>query len=97
MVRLFLDRLVPFLVAHHPRKGGRSRGAETRGGSSNGASGSDGNPHPFPLNKRYMHKEFLSYQTVRNNAIKLAHRIHNEGFFPDVIYVCSAGAPTWAT
>ena len=38
-----------------------------------------------------MHKEFLSYQTVRNNAIKLAHRIHNEGFFPDVIYVSLRG------
>ena len=38
-----------------------------------------------------MRKEFLSYQTVRNNAIKLAHRIHGEGFFPDVIYVSLRG------
>ena len=31
VVRVFLDRLVPFLVAHGAGKGGRSRGAETRG------------------------------------------------------------------
>jgi hypoxanthine phosphoribosyltransferase len=34
-----------------------------------------------------MSKAFLSYQVIRNNAIKLAHQIHNEGFIPDVIYV----------
>ncbi len=38
-----------------------------------------------------MRKEFLSYQMVRNNAIKLAHRVHNEGFIPDVIYVSLRG------
>ncbi len=38
-----------------------------------------------------MRKEFLSYQAVRNNAIKLGHRIHGEGFFPDVIYVSLRG------
>ncbi len=36
-------------------------------------------------------KEFLTYDTVRNNAIKLAHRIHSDGFVPDVIYVSLRG------
>jgi len=34
-----------------------------------------------------MKKEFLPYDTMRNNAIKLAHRIYSENFRPDVIYV----------
>ncbi len=38
-----------------------------------------------------MHKVFLPYLTVRNNAIKLAHRIHGSGFVPDVIYVSLRG------
>jgi hypoxanthine phosphoribosyltransferase len=38
-----------------------------------------------------MNKEFLPYDTVRNNALKLAHRIHTEGFVPDVIYVSLRG------
>lgn len=38
-----------------------------------------------------MQKEFLPYQTVRNNAIKLADRINREGFVPDVIYVSLRG------
>ncbi len=38
-----------------------------------------------------MRKEFLPYQTVRNNAIKLADRINREGFVPDVIYVSLRG------
>ncbi len=38
-----------------------------------------------------MKKEFLSYQTIRNNSIKLAHRIHEDGFVPDVIYVSLRG------
>jgi hypoxanthine phosphoribosyltransferase len=38
-----------------------------------------------------MKKEFLSYDIVRNNALKLAHRIYNEGFIPDVIYVLLRG------
>jgi uncharacterized protein len=38
-----------------------------------------------------MSKEFLSYQVIRNNAIKLAHKIHEEGFVPDVIYVSLRG------
>ena len=38
-----------------------------------------------------MKKEFLPYDTVRNNALKLAHQIYNEGFVPDVIYVSLRG------
>ena len=33
-------------------------------------------------------KQFLPYDTVRNNALKLAHKIYKDGFIPDVIY-CS--------
>ncbi len=36
-------------------------------------------------------KEFLDYRVVRDNAIKLAHRIHSDGFIPDVIYVSLRG------
>jgi uncharacterized protein len=38
-----------------------------------------------------MSKEFISYNQVRNNALKLAHKIHMEGFIPDVIYVSLRG------
>jgi hypoxanthine phosphoribosyltransferase len=38
-----------------------------------------------------MKKEFLPYDTVRNNALKLAQRIYADGFFPDVIYVSLRG------
>jgi hypoxanthine phosphoribosyltransferase len=38
-----------------------------------------------------MKKEFLPYETVWNNTIKLAHRIYQEGFMPDVIYVSLRG------
>ncbi len=38
-----------------------------------------------------MRKEFLPYDRVRNNALKLAHRIYCEGFVPDVIYVSLRG------
>jgi hypoxanthine phosphoribosyltransferase len=38
-----------------------------------------------------MRKEFLSYDTVRNNALKLAHQINKDGFVPDVIYVSLRG------
>jgi hypoxanthine phosphoribosyltransferase len=38
-----------------------------------------------------MKKEFLPYDTVRNNAIKLAHRICRDDFIPDVIYVSLRG------
>ncbi|MDR2069485.1 MAG: phosphoribosyltransferase [Spirochaetaceae bacterium] len=38
-----------------------------------------------------MRKEFLPYDAVRNNALKLAHRIYHDGFIPDVIYVSLRG------
>ncbi|MCM1321125.1 MAG: phosphoribosyltransferase [Bacteroides sp.] len=38
-----------------------------------------------------MVKEFLSYDTVRNDALKLAHRIHLDNFIPDVIYASLRG------
>ncbi len=38
-----------------------------------------------------MEKNFISYNTVRNNALKLAHRIYQDGFVPDVIYVSLRG------
>ncbi len=38
-----------------------------------------------------MRKEFVDYEMVRNNALRLARRIHSEGFFPDVIYVSLRG------
>ena len=38
-----------------------------------------------------MKKEFISYTVVRNNAIKLSHRVYREGFIPDVIYVSLRG------
>jgi len=36
-------------------------------------------------------KEFLPYNQVRNNALKMAYRIHKSGFVPDVIYVSLRG------
>ena len=38
-----------------------------------------------------MKKEFLQFDEVRDNAIKLAHRIYSDGFIPDVIYVSLRG------
>ena len=38
-----------------------------------------------------MNKDFLTYDVVRNNAIKLAYRIYKENFIPDVIYVLLRG------
>ncbi len=38
-----------------------------------------------------MIKDFLPYDRVRNNAIRLAHKIHSDGFIPDVIYVSLRG------
>ncbi|MDR2029718.1 MAG: phosphoribosyltransferase [Treponema sp.] len=38
-----------------------------------------------------MNKEFLPYDVVRNNALKLAHRIYHDDFIPDVIYVSLRG------
>lgn len=36
-------------------------------------------------------KQFLSYNTVRNNALKIAHKIYHDGFVPDVIYTSLRG------
>jgi hypoxanthine phosphoribosyltransferase len=38
-----------------------------------------------------MNKEFIPYDLVRDNALKLAHRIYHDGFVPDVIYVSLRG------
>ena len=38
-----------------------------------------------------MNKEFLQFDTVRNNALKLSFQIYNDGFVPDVIYVSLRG------
>jgi len=38
-----------------------------------------------------MAKEFLTFNQVRNNSLKLAYRIHQSGFVPDVIYVSLRG------
>ncbi len=38
-----------------------------------------------------MKKDFLPFDQVRNNALKLAARIHSDGFVPDVIYVSLRG------
>jgi hypoxanthine phosphoribosyltransferase len=38
-----------------------------------------------------MKKEFLQFDTVRDNALKLAHSIYTGGFIPDVIYVSLRG------
>ncbi|MCL2128055.1 MAG: phosphoribosyltransferase [Treponema sp.] len=38
-----------------------------------------------------MIKEFLQFDVVRNNALKLAFRIYNDGFMPNVIYVSLRG------
>jgi hypoxanthine phosphoribosyltransferase len=44
----------------------------------------------FRYHKR-MKKEFLPYDTVRDNGIKLARAIYEGGFMPDVIYVSLRG------
>ena len=36
-------------------------------------------------------KEFLPYDQVRNNSLKMAHKILKDGFVPDVIYVSLRG------
>jgi uncharacterized protein len=36
-------------------------------------------------------KEFLSAELIRDNALKLAKQIHEDGFVPDVIYVSLRG------
>ena len=40
-------------------------------------------------------KEFISPDVIRNNSLKMAHRIVQDGFIPDVIYVSlGSGVPT---
>jgi hypoxanthine phosphoribosyltransferase len=36
-------------------------------------------------------KEFIPYDTVRNNSLKLAYKIYASGFIPDVIFVSLRG------
>lgn len=36
-------------------------------------------------------KEFINSDTVRNNTLKMAHRILKDGFIPDIIYVSLRG------
>lgn len=38
-----------------------------------------------------MAKQFIESNAVRNNALRLAHKIHHDGFIPDVIYVSLRG------
>jgi hypothetical protein len=38
-----------------------------------------------------MKREYIPYSTVRDNSFKLAYRIFNSGFTPDIIYVCLRG------
>ncbi|MCF7913917.1 MAG: phosphoribosyltransferase [Spirochaetaceae bacterium] len=38
-----------------------------------------------------MMKDFVEYDQVRNNSLKLAYTIHKDGFIPDVIYVLLRG------
>jgi hypoxanthine phosphoribosyltransferase len=38
-----------------------------------------------------MKKEFLQFDIVRDNSLKLAHKIYSDGFFPNVIYVSLRG------
>ncbi len=38
-----------------------------------------------------MKKEFVTFETVRDNSLRLAHQIYEEGFEPDVIYVSLRG------
>ena len=38
-----------------------------------------------------MKKDFLPYEQVRNNSLKLAQKIHKDGFEPDVVYVLLRG------
>jgi len=36
-------------------------------------------------------KDFVEYDQVRNNSLKMAYQIHKDGFIPDVIYVLLRG------
>lgn len=38
-----------------------------------------------------MKKDFVQYDEMRNNILKMVHQIHTEGFSPDVIYLSLRG------
>ena len=38
-----------------------------------------------------MNKDFVQFDEMRNNILKLVHKIHKEGFNPDVIYISLRG------
>lgn len=38
-----------------------------------------------------MKKEFVQFDEMRNNILKLVHKIHSDGFDPDVIYLSLRG------
>lgn len=38
-----------------------------------------------------MKKDFIQYDEMRNNILKMVHKIHSEGFSPDVIYISLRG------
>ena len=38
-----------------------------------------------------MIKEFLPFDVVRNDALKIAHKMYSDGFVPDVIYYSLRG------
>ena len=38
-----------------------------------------------------MKKDFVEFDVMRNNILKLVHKIHSEGFNPDVIYLSLRG------
>ncbi|OQY37519.1 MAG: phosphoribosyl transferase [Spirochaetaceae bacterium 4572_7] len=38
-----------------------------------------------------MNKDFVKFDIMRNNILKLVHRIHSDGFNPDVIYLSLRG------
>ncbi len=42
-----------------------------------------------------MNKEFLSPQTIRNNALLLAEKIHADAFIPTIMYVSLRGGATF--
>ena len=42
-------------------------------------------------------KQFLPYDVVRNDALKLAASIYRDGFIPDVIYIPLRGELIWVT
>lgn len=41
-------------------------------------------------------KEFLPYETVRNDVLRLASRIYHDGFVPDIIYASLRGGACMA-